>query len=925
MPALAFYLSSPFSRPRLRTLIPAQTRTNSLGDAVPRFNLAASLAFLHLTLGLREMGSEGGGFFHLFDWNRKSRKKLFYNGDACSEKTTKGNKCDYNKSEPQLHQVDQNESDGQASTEVGSNYYGNLVTDQEEGGFKAPGVVAKLMGLDSMPASSNSKPDSPLLDDSSSFWGNNSQKRDAEYYSNDSVYHVITRNNIYSGKIETKLQRMPSSPIEKFQIEMLPPRGAKTISITHHKLLSPVRNSGLIAPRNASYIIEAAAKILEPEFHSTTMGGLHSFRMPLKSLKDSESKGIIETRRNISKQIESSVGISKTGDPASLRGRTLKSSKSLKDDTGAQLNGSSNESQYSGAKVNQNSGSLPIKAKVNSQRKEGASLKSSTTLGKDNEGCSSNKPANSLLDDQNNNQDRRAPSVNGYSVLKRSNQKDKYPSGKGKLTLQPSVTEQQGTKNVIGHVSSEKRKIGSEFPVSNKVGYKKGIGTYYSEKEAVPSGCKNFSQHNSLVETKSSSQTSFSNGIAQVPPGKSWTLVQHNFVLDEHLKCRYDNVQKSTDVVSFTFTSQISKPKGSSLSFSSKVENQVKKNEYSDKKCQDVVYSDNQILPHSKQNVIEQDCLGILLERKLQDLTTGAQSPYFNLLKRGSVSACIPIVDDSASAFNEYSSERKKKASFSSVSLKSVSLASEMEEGNMSFRLQEMSRAGSHSKVDEIGHQDLSPLSWNSMLSCSSVHGNKISSTFCADLSNSVSQFSENRDGELVSEIRNGGHTNSSTHELEYVKEIIINTGFTFEDLIPCPLDHSFEILDPILFHKLEETRISTPNEAEEKRLRMRRKILFDSVNECLDRKCSQYFRSGFQSWVKGVAVAAKSLGDELYKEISDWSSIGDWMVDELVNRDMSTHLGGWVHYEIEAFEAGIEIESELFNSLVDDVAAGLL
>ncbi|XP_074568933.1 uncharacterized protein LOC141825448 [Curcuma longa] len=870
------------------------------------------------------MGSEGGGFFHLFDWNRKSRKKLFYNGDACSEKTIKGNKCDGNKSKPQLHQVDQNQLDGQARTDVGSNYYGNLVTDQEEGGFKAPGVVAKLMGLDSMPASNNSKHDSPLLDDSSSFWGNNSQKRDAEYYSNDNVYHVITRNNIYSGKTETKLQKMPSSPIEKFQIEMLPPRGAKTISITHHKLLSPVRNPGFITPRNASYIVEAAAKILEPGFHSTTMGGLHSLRTPLKSLKESESNGITETRRNISKQIESSAGISKTGDPAYLRGQTLKSSESLKDDTGAQLNGSSNESQSSGAKVNRNSGSLPVKAKANSHRKEGTSLKSSTTLGKDNEGCSSNKPANSLLDDRNNNQNRRAPSVNGYSVLKRSNQKDKYLSGKGKLTLQPSVTEQQGTKNVAGHVSSEKRKIGNEFPGNNKVGYKKAIGTNYSEKEAVPTGCKNFSQENSFVETKSSSQTSFSNEMAQVPPGNSGTLVQHNFVLDEHLKCRYDNMQKSTDVVSFTFTSQIRKPKGSSLSFSCKVDNQAKKYEYSGNKCQDVVCSDNQILPHSKQNFIEDDCIGILLERKLQDLTTGAQSPYFNLLKRGSVSACISIVDESASSFND-SSERKKKALFSSDSIKSVSLASDLAERNMSFRLQEVSRTGFHSKVDESGHQDLSPISWQSIPSCSSVHGNKISSIFCADLSDSVSQFSENRDGELVSEICKGGHTNSSTQELEYVKEIIINTGFTFEDLIPCPLDHSFEILDPILFDKLEETRTSTPNEAEEKRLRMRRKILFDSVNECLDRKCSQYFRSGFRSWVKGVAVAAKSLGDELYKEISGWSSIGDWMVDELVNRDMSTHLGGWVHYGIEAFEAGVEIESELFNSLVDDVAAGLL
>ncbi|XP_042468012.1 uncharacterized protein LOC122051121 [Zingiber officinale] len=881
------------------------------------------------------MVSEGGGFFHLFDRNRKSRKKLFHYGGAYSEKTTKGNMCEDNKTNTQLHKIDQNQLGGQASTELGSKYYGNSASDQEESRFRTPGVVARLMGLDSIPASGNSKPDFTPLHDSHSLWGDNNQKKDAGYYSNDGqkrdagcypnddIYHVITINNFYSGNTETKFQRMPSSPIEKFQIEMLPPRGAKTVSIAHHKLLSPVANPGFISPSSASYIIEAAAKILEPEFHRTTMGGVHSFRSPLKSLKDSESNGMIGISRNISTQIESSASTTKTGDSASLGGQILrKSSKSSKDNTGGLLNTSTDKSQALGAKGN--SGSFPVKVKVNSL-KEGASLKRSTILGNKNEKCSSNKPVNSLSDNQNSNWNKSVSSVNGCHVLKRRDQKHKYLLGKSKLTLQSSVTEQQGTKNVTRHMSSEKRKIGNEFPGNDKVGYKKGIGTTYSNKEGMPLGCQNFLQENILVYPKSSSQTSSSNEKSLVPPGKSGALVQHNFVLDEHLKCRYVNVQKNTDVVSFTFTSHIRKPKRTSLSSCNKVENQVKKNEYCDEKNQDVICSDNRILSHMKQNVTEDDCLGILLERKLKELNTGAQSPYFNLLKRGSVSACRSIMDDSGSAFNGSSAEHKRKTIFSSN--KSVSLASDLAECNISFRLQEVSRGGSHRKVDENGHQDLSISSCHSIRSSSSFHGNKISSTLCPDLSDSVSQFTENSGGKFVPEISEGSHASSSSKELEYVNEIIINTGFMFEDLIPCPVDHSFEILDPILFDKLEETRTSTPNEAEEKRLRMRRKILFDSVNECLDRKCSQYFRAGFWSWSKGVlAVAAKNLGDELYKEISGWSSsVGDWLVDELVNGDMSSHLGAWAQYEIEAFEAGVEIESVLFNSLVEEVAAGFL
>lgn len=30
-------------------------------------------------MGAEKGGSKSGGFFHLFDWNRKSRKKLFSN------------------------------------------------------------------------------------------------------------------------------------------------------------------------------------------------------------------------------------------------------------------------------------------------------------------------------------------------------------------------------------------------------------------------------------------------------------------------------------------------------------------------------------------------------------------------------------------------------------------------------------------------------------------------------------------------------------------------------------------------------------------------------------------------------------------------------------------------------------------------------
>ena len=61
-----------------------------------------------------------------------------------------------------------------------------------------------------------------------------------------------------------KHQKIVNKPIEKFQTKSLPPKAAKTIPITHHKLLSPIKNPGFIPTKNAIHIMEAAAIIIEP-------------------------------------------------------------------------------------------------------------------------------------------------------------------------------------------------------------------------------------------------------------------------------------------------------------------------------------------------------------------------------------------------------------------------------------------------------------------------------------------------------------------------------------------------------------------------------------------------------------------------------------------------------------------------------------
>ncbi|KAF3323824.1 DUF761-associated sequence motif [Carex littledalei] len=108
-------------------------------------------------MGIEKGGSKGSGFFHLFDWNRKSRKKLF---TVSPEGTKQGGKRIDETYHPPVFAC-----------------CASSVTDDDRTGSKAPGVVARLMGLDSMPVSTASEPYCTPFRDTRSFRENYSLKR----------------------------------------------------------------------------------------------------------------------------------------------------------------------------------------------------------------------------------------------------------------------------------------------------------------------------------------------------------------------------------------------------------------------------------------------------------------------------------------------------------------------------------------------------------------------------------------------------------------------------------------------------------------------------------------------------------------------------------------------------------------------------
>ncbi|KAL4560270.1 hypothetical protein LXL04_032420 [Taraxacum kok-saghyz] len=142
--------------------------------------------------------------------------------------------------------------------------------------------------------------------------------------------------------------------------------------------------------------------------------------------------------------------------------------------------------------------------------------------------------------------------------------------------------------------------------------------------------------------------------------------------------------------------------------------------------------------------------------------------------------------------------------------------------------------------------------------------------------------------------------------EPNYVNDILFNIKYMFEDFAK---GRTHKIVNPRLFDILEAQR---PNLRKKNEGKLRRKLVFDCVSECVDSRC--------RVWPRGLSVVRrkKRLVKEVCNEISEWERMKDCMVDELVDRNMSSDQ--WLDFDVEVFEIGVEIERRLLNSLVNEV-----
>ncbi|KAH0918925.1 hypothetical protein HID58_026585 [Brassica napus] len=204
-----------------------------------------------------------GAFLNLFDWPGKSRKKLFSsNISQISEESKQAKENVHNPSSITRHsvfEVDQSVKNSTFNQGSNTSCCASSVTSDDGNVVKAPSVVARLMGLDCIPQQNLMEPRvNPSLDPyflrsshQASTWDANAEHQ--------SDFDGVSWDHLDSRTSKGPHKRM----IERFQTETLPPRSAKPISVTHNKLLSPIRNPGFVPSRNPAYVMEAASRMID--------------------------------------------------------------------------------------------------------------------------------------------------------------------------------------------------------------------------------------------------------------------------------------------------------------------------------------------------------------------------------------------------------------------------------------------------------------------------------------------------------------------------------------------------------------------------------------------------------------------------------------------------------------------------------------
>lgn len=339
------------------------------------------------------------------------------------------------------------------------------VTDEDFCGTKPPGIVGRLMGLDSLPKSNLLDSYSTPLFDTQSLPDVHYRPNNLKYFHDHEIMHSSSLHELPVRKVlEPKYQKLITKPIEKFQTETLPPKSAKSIPITRNKLLSPIKSANIISPMNAAHIMEAATRIIEPGRQTNAKAKIvRSSSVPLRV----DLKAKVQEPRKPSQHSKASEKPSESS-AVYLKGLPRTKSWSESVDSKSPRVFTDLEECSSAVKSTGKSISLALQAKANVQKREGKKVSGSRNLVSQNE---QNEFTSTPLF-QGQPSMLKKPSTHGSRVFRQNNQKQNCVPERGKSpSVKPFASNSQGGgKALSGDSSSARKKNSSKLAETSKVG-----------------------------------------------------------------------------------------------------------------------------------------------------------------------------------------------------------------------------------------------------------------------------------------------------------------------------------------------------------------------------------------------------------------------------------------------------------------------
>ncbi|KAM6546457.1 hypothetical protein CsatB_027193 [Cannabis sativa] len=935
-----------------------------MGDDLVKATTSSSLAITEKKSTHRSGGCVGI-FFQLFDWNRRFAKKKLFSKKLLPPVRSKqaSNKFKGDDRMPKHHLIaDENKGSFPNMKKQGS----RSVDSEHKHDTRSPGLVARLMGLESMPAI-REKPKKASFSDACC---DNEVNKFLNGFSGGSGKEGMDMERGSMKQVESRPQKLQKT--EQSERKAMTRLGADALQIksvlsrsrkhNHHpKFVSPVKSPRTPSGKNVSRtsrLFDAATKILEPGLQSSSKAKCITYTTSSVHYPPNHEAVIERTMVNSEEQPKPSCfsgNVSK-----SLMGQSsCKNCGNLLDVINCRPNVDQVSSDFASFGSSFANGSLPEVAGRSKPRLPVSSFKQDNDAvfhrSWDNLACQKKEEINSTQPINTRPITERKPLLregqapwqsmgqpcnfrkdesSSFDLKRRDQIQEQMPLGRDRipprskhnLDTRRVSSAANAVRNTKDFVALNRSMSGRARP---RVTPKEETEKFVPERKAFNGREEgNLSQlrgsvrkrriinFNSQVESRefvSSTATKSRTIQCDSSTGKGLGLNAHplnrNCSRSRLVGPREGNgAAKSIDnnVVSFNFNSPIRQKPGSSLESEEKTINDELKESF------------------QNQSPFKGDSIAALLQQKLKELTSQEDE---ELAAGGPPKRSIAMI--LKELITALTAERPDIASPSMAQIKQVGsshTADHLSPGSVleaSFSCSSLDESSGHmlfSESMDCSSDQLRCLGQDSDLSDSATSLSK-ERTCCERMTTLVNNVSR-----ILDSINfDGGRLTESN--LAHAKDVIVNAGLLFGNVTLYCLEGTEGLfIGPVLLD-LEKVanaawtniNIFTGTDAN-KTENQYRVLLFDCLIECLESKYGEYTNSKLKAWTRFASCMNREMiiGD-LEKEMNKWTSLAGMLPEDIVEWEMSHGLGKWIDFDIEAFEGGDEVCSNIFQDLVDE------